>query len=320
MKLDKTLKIVMAGALASMIGSQAMAADYPSKPVTLVCWSSAGSSLDRLMRQLGKQLPDQLKVDFPVENRTGGSGAVAMAYTKSQPADAYTVLSTTASMTFTMAKGKVPFTPDDFVVLRALQAEPSSIAVRGDSDIKTLKDFVERLKKDPKSLSVGGYASAGFHQFVYYQLQKEASFKGSWVPFDGGNKAALALLGGHIDAAVMTPSSAKTQIAEGKIRLLGVSSDERSEYFPDVPTFKEQGYDVVESIWRGIMVQAGTPQERIDTILAAVDKVQATDEWKKFMTSNMQSTLKRSQEQMQKQVRDEVKSRRAFLEENGFLK
>jgi tripartite-type tricarboxylate transporter receptor subunit TctC len=218
-----------------------------------------------------------------------------------------------------MAKGKVPFTPDDFIVLRALQAEPSSIAVLADSDIKTLDDFVERLKKDPESISVGGYASAGFHQFVYYQLQQAAGFSGSWVPFDGGNKAALALLGGHIDVAVMTPSSAKTQIQEGQIRLLGVSTDERSEYFPDVPTFKEQGYDVVESIWRGIMVQTGTPQDRIETLIAALDKIQATDEWKQFMTSNMQSSLSMTQEEMQNQVRSEVDSRRKFLKDNGYL-
>lgn len=320
MKLDKPMKILMAGALASLLGSQAMAADYPTKPVTLVCWSAAGSPLDALMRQLGKQLPEQLKVDFPVENRTGGSGAVAMAYVKSQPADGYTVLSTTASMTFALAKGNIPFKAEDFVVLRGLQAEASAIAVRADSPLKTMKDFVEKMKKDPKSLSVGGYASAGFHQFVYYQLQSVAGFKGSWVPFDGGNKAALALLGGHIDAVVMTPSSAKTQIAEGQIRLLGISTEGRDEFFPDTPTFKEQGYDVVESIWRGIMVSAGTPQDRIDAILKALDKIQATDEWKDFMKANMQSTLKLSQAQMQKQVVAEVESRRNFLKENGFLK
>ncbi len=70
----------------------------------------------------------------------------------------------------------------------------------------------------------------------------------------------IALLGGHIDVAIMTPSSALSQLQSGDIRLLGMSSARRNEYFPQVPTFKEQGYDVVESIWRSVMVKAGTPQ------------------------------------------------------------
>ena len=79
--------------------------------------------------------------------------------------------------------------------------------------------------------------------------------------------AALSLLGGHIDVAIMTPSSALAQIKNGDIRLLGISSAERNEYFPNVPTFKEQGYDVVASIWRSVMVKAGTPKDIIDTLM-----------------------------------------------------
>lgn len=319
MKFGNLCKLAAAGALAMAAVTQGVAQEYPSEPVKFVVWSSPGSPLDTMMRQLGKQLGDVLDAEVPVENRKGGSGAVAMAYVKSQPADGYTVLSTTSSMTFTMAKGKVPFTPDDFVVLRALQSEPSSVAVRADSEFQDLSDFIEKMKEDPEAVSVGGYASAGFHQFVFYQLQKAADFTGSWVPFDGGNEAALSLLGGHIDVAVMTPSSAKAQIDNGEIRLLGISSEERSEYFPQVPTFKEQGVDLVESIWRGVMVSDGTPEDRIATLVAAVDEVQASDEWKEFMKNNMQSRLNRTQDEMQQQVRSEVGSRRTFLKDNGYL-
>lgn len=311
--------VAISAAVAMTLAQPAAAQDYPSEEIDFVVWSSPGSSLDTMMRQLAKQLSEELGVDVPVENRTGGSGAVAMSYVMSQPADAYTVLSTTSSMTFTMAKGQVPYTTDDFNVLRAMQSEPSSIAVRADSDMKTLDDFVERMKDDPGSVSVGGYASGGFHQFVYYQLQQAADFSGSWVPYDGGNKAALALLGGHIDVAVMTPSSATSQINNGELRLLGISSDERSEYFPDVPTFKEQGYDVSESIWRGIMVKTGSPDDRVAALLEAVDKVKETDEWKAFMEKNLQSSLSRNSDEMQAQAEREVEARRTFLKDNGYL-
>src|SRR6202043_2530771 len=97
-------------------------------------------------------------------------------------------------------------------------------------------------------------------------LQQVGHFNSIWVPFGGGQDAAVALLGGHIDVAIMTPSSALAEVRNGDIRLLGISSEGRDEYFPDVPTFREQGYEVVASIWRGVMLKAGTPQPVIDPL------------------------------------------------------
>jgi tripartite-type tricarboxylate transporter receptor subunit TctC len=295
-------------------------AAYPDRPITFVCWSSAGSPMDTMIRKLASLVEKDLGQPIAVENRKGGSGAVAMSYVMSQPADGYTVVSTSSSMTFTMAKGKIPFTPDDFIVLRATQAEPSSLAVRKDSPLKTMKDFVDTLKAKPNSLKVGGYASAGFHQFVFYQIVKATGVKAAWIPFDGGNKAALAVLGGHLDVAVMTPSSALSQVKSGELRLLGVSTEARDPYLPDVPTMKEQGYDVVASIWRGVMVKKGTPKPVIDTLIAAIKKAEASKAWKDFQVQRQQTSVNLSVDQLAAQVRKELTDRREFLEQGGFLK
>lgn len=306
--------------VASLPGS-VFAADYPTKAVRFVCWSSAGSPLDTMMRQLAKQMSAMLGQSVAVENRPGGSGAVAMSFVMSQPADGYTVLSTTSSMPFTMATGRVPFKPDDFIVLPALESEPSSVAVLAGSQFKSLKQFVDYLHAHPNGLKVGGYSSAGFHHFVLYELQQKGDFQAAWIPFNGGNKAALALLGGNLDVAVMTPSSAVAQLQSGKIRLLAVSSAARDEYFPDVPTFKEQGYDMVAAIWRGIMVKKDTPRAVTDKLLSTMKKIEATAEWKKFMKVNLQVPYTiDSVDAMQTEVRDEVKSRREFLKKNGYIK
>jgi tripartite-type tricarboxylate transporter receptor subunit TctC len=293
---------------------------YPSTTVRLICWSSAGAPLDVMMRQVGKQLSEILGQTFIVENRPGGEGAVAMAYVKNKPADGYTILSTTSSMSFAMATSDIAFGPDDFTVLPALQAEPSAVAVRADSKFKTMKDFMDFIREHPDQISVGGFSSAGFHQFVFYRLQQEGHFKSIWVPFPGGQDAALALLGGHIDVAIMTPSSALAQVQSGAIRLLGISSAERNEYFPDVPTFKEQGYDVVASIWRGVMLKAGTPQPILDTLGSAIDKMKKSEEWQKFSRLNMQSSVDVSLDGMQKQVRQEIRDDSEFLRATGLRK
>ena len=313
-------RIIIAIAVAVLTASAAVGASFPSATVRLLCWSSAGAPLDVMMRQVGKQLGDILNQTFIVENRPGGEGAIAMATLLNKPADGYTILSTTSSMSFAMATKDNQHTPDEFIVLPALQSEPSAIAVKGDSRFKTMKQLIEFIRSQPDKISVGGFSSAGFHQYVFYRLQQEAGFKSIWVPFKGGQDAALALLGGHIDVAIMTPSSALSQIKNGDIRLLGISSGERNEYFPDVPTFKEQGYNVEASIWRGIMVKAGTPQPIIDTLTSALDKMKSTKEWQEFSRINMQSAVNVSLDAMQKQVRDEVAADRAFLEANGFRK
>ena len=118
----------------------------------------------------------------------------------------------------------------------------------------------------------------------------------------------------------MTPSSGLAQIKNGDLRLLGISSAERDEYFPDVPTFKEQGYNVVTSIWRGVMVKAGTPQRIIIRLNAALDTMKKTDEWQKFSRLNMQSSVDVSLEGMQKQVRQEVRDDGEFLKATGLRK
>jgi tripartite-type tricarboxylate transporter receptor subunit TctC len=311
---------ILAAITIAVFAASAAAAPYPSHTVRLLCWSSAGSPLDVMMRELGKQLGDTLGGTFVVENRPGGEGAVAMAAVTNQPADGHTILSTTSSMSFAMAKGDIQYKPDDFVVLPALQAESSAVAVRKDSQFKTMKQFMDFIRAQPDKISVGGFSSAGFHQYVFYRLQQVGHFKSIWVPFRGGQDAALALMGGHIDVAIMTPSSALAQVKNGDIRLLGISSEKRDEYFPNVPTFREQGYDVVASIWRGVMVKKGTPQPVIDTLLSALGKMKQTEEWRRFSRQNMQNSVDISLADMQKKVREEVAEDREFLTSIGAEK
>jgi len=288
-------------------------AAYPDKPIKFNTGDPPGAPLDLMMRTLAKYLSEELNQPITVENRVGGTGAISMTAALNLPADGYTVISATSSTSFLIAEGKTSFSQNDFIFFGGLQVEPSAIAVRKDSPYRTLADLIDALKKSPDKVSVGGYATAGFHQFVYYRLQEIAGFKGIWIPFNGGNQGVLALLGGHLDATIMTPSSALTQIKSGDIRLLAISTEQRSEYFPNVPTFKEQGLDLVENIWRGVMVKRDTPPAIVAKLAQALKSVEAKPDWKKFMVENGQSAMNLSVEKMQVFVADEIQSRRKFL-------
>jgi len=319
MEFKNTLKwLAAAGAAVGLLAGLPAQAAYPEKPVKFICWSAAGSPMDIMVRKLASMMSAELGQPVPVENRPGGSGAVAMSFVNAQPADGYTIMNTSSSMTFTMAQGKIPFTPDDFTILRVPQAEPSSLAVRKDSPFQTLPEFVEYLKKNPNGLRIGGYGSFGFNLWAFHLLQEKAGIEAAWIPFDGGNQAALALLGGHIDATSMTPSSALAQIQSGELRLLGVTLPTRSKFLPDVPTMKEQGYDVSASIWRGVMVKKGTPQEAIDVLNEAMDKIMASKEWSDFQDQRQQLTLDWSMDEIAKVVADDLEKQREFLVKGGF--
>ncbi|MEW6622424.1 MAG: tripartite tricarboxylate transporter substrate binding protein [Bacillota bacterium] len=297
-------------------GKQALV--FPESTITFVCWSSAGSPLDTFMRQLAQAAEKELGQSIVVDNRTGGSGAVAMSYVNSLPADGYTVLSTTGSMTFSMATNVVPFSADDFTYLTTAQAEPSSIAVLKDSPLETLEDFVNYLKANPNGVSIGGFAAGGFHNFVMHKFKKAAGFEATWIPFEGGADAVTALLGGHIDVAFITPSSALSQIQDGNIRLLAISTPERSVNFPDVPTFKEKGYDVVEMLWRGVMAKKGIPEDVQEVLIDAFLKAFESPEFKKYMQDFYQEEFVVSGEEMRALINREVEERTSFARELGL--
>lgn len=296
----------------------ATAAEFPEKPVTLVVWAGAGGALDTYGRKLAELLEKEAGWSVKVDNRPGGSGAVGVSQIMTQRADGYNILVFTGTLTFGIAQGLIPFELKDFRMLRAMQSEPSSLAVLADSQFKTTADFVKYMKDNPNGLKVGGHAPGGFHQYMLYQLMKSGGFESGWIPHDASGKVTLALLGKHIDAAMMTPSTGLAQVKNGEIRLLGVSTDKRSEFLPDTPTFKEQGFDIEGAVWRGIAVKAGTPDDVVQSIQAAVDKVTVSADWKKFQQDQLQDSPDWKEEDFTKHAETDLANQLEFLKANGY--
>lgn len=316
----RRLLTTMAAAPIVLTATRGLAAGYPDKSVNLVVWSGAGGALDTYGRELAQLLTTEAGWSVDVQNRPGGSGAVGVSTVMAQPADGYNILVLTGTLTFGIARGLIPFKLDSLRLLRAMQAEPSSLAVRKDSPLKTVKDFADYMKAHPNGLRVGGQSPAGFHQYILYQLASLGGFKSGWIPFDASGKVPLALLGNHLDVAVMTPSSGLDQVESGELRLLGVTTDKRSDYFPNVPTFKEQGYDIVDAVWRGIAVRGGTPDQIVTTIQAAVDKVEASQKWLTFQKQQKQENINLSEAAFTKLAEHQLTGQTAFLKSIGLIK
>lgn len=293
--------------------------NWPSKPIRINIHGGPGT-LDTMTRQFAKQLKEELGVNVIAENRPGGGQSISQTATQSRPADGYTIQTMTGSTSFGMAQGIIPYSYDDWTMLASVQQEPASFAVLADSPIKSIDDFVEIMKEDPKSLIVGGYSSAGFMTYVYYQLQQIAGFEGTWIPIDTTDQVTANLLGGHIDVAVMSPSSALSSIENGDIRLLAISSGERSKIYPDTPTLKEEGYEVVDTIWRGFSLKKGTPKEIVDKLFAATQNIVASEEWQDFQALRKQDDDPVTPEEMDERLKAEVEGRTGFLKHLGLIK
>lgn len=293
---------------------------FPQKTVTLVVWSGAGGALDTYGRKLAELLEREVGWSVKVDNRPGGSGSVGVSRIMNQPADGYQILVLTSTLTFGIAQGLIPFKIDDLRLLRAMQSEPSSLAVLADSKLKTVADFVDYMKANPNGLKVGGHAPGGFHQFMLYQLMQAGKFEAGWIPHDASGKVTLGLLGRHIDVAMMTPSTGLAQVQSGEFRLLGISTETRSEFLPNVPTFREQGYKFDGSLWRGIAVRKGTPDNVVDAIQGAIDKVTASADWKKFQVDQYQDSPNWGEKDFTRHANEELTDQAAFLKAAGFLK
>jgi tripartite-type tricarboxylate transporter receptor subunit TctC len=161
----------------------------------------------------------------------------------------------------------VGYKTEQLVTVALFQRTPIGLAVPAESPYKTLKEFVEAAKKEPDKLSVGGSSHFSGPHFAALRFEKLAGIKLSYVPFTGSAPQVTALLGAHTTAG-MTFSDDIVRFKD-KLRVLAMASEERLPFLPDVPTFKELGYDLVESVDRGVIVPPKTPKEAVAKLEAA---------------------------------------------------
>jgi putative tricarboxylic transport membrane protein len=285
-------RVIAATALALLAAPPTATADpYPARTVRLLCWTSAGAPLDVMMRQLGKQLGELFGRTFVVDNRPGGAGVVAMAALANQPADGYNILSTTSSMSFTMATGRVPFEPANFTVLPAIEAEPSAVAVRADSRFKTLKEVMEQ----------------------------EGKFKSVWVPFKGGQEAGTGATRRphrrrHHDTELGAGADPKRRYPIARHQL-----GAPHRVLPRRADLQGTGLRRGGGHLAGRHVKAETPRTVVDALVSAIETVKQTQEWKDVARTNLQSPVSISLDEMQRRVADEVSTYRDFLKSSGLL-
>jgi len=275
-KLFKTA-LITAGLLMSM---GTMAADYPSKNIRLIVPFGAGGGTDAVGRTLANSAKDILGTSISVMNRTGGAGAVGMSFGANQRADGYTLTVVTREIASLPQMGLMQNTADDFKLIRMVNLDPAVILVPADSPFNTVNDLIAEAKAKPGKVK---FASTAAPNFYLMTLEKSQGIKLNAVPYNGSSEAIPSVLGHHTAVTMVTPGEAIAQLRSGQLKALGVMSEERISYIPDVPTLKEQGVDAVTGTWRGIGAPKKTPDAIIEKLGNAFDQAMASPEFKEFM-------------------------------------
>ncbi len=263
--------------------------DYPTKPITIIVWSEPGSGTDVMARQAAPFMEEELGQPVEVENITGSATAAAQQRILSAPEDGHTIgVNTRSQMVALQTDLEDSFNLDQFEFIAEMQGDPYVLAVRTDSGLKDMDDFVEAVETNDR-FSVGGFGPISAHRLFMAQIAQQRGFKNpQYVPFEGGSDATTNLLGGQIDAALTNVAQVLPQVQSGDFRVLGVSTPERLEQLPDTPTFKELGFDEQLTVthWRGFYAKADTPPEVIEKLDQTFTKLSKDEKWKKHLKEN----------------------------------
>ena len=281
------MRIMLSLALA-VLSSAAAAQDYPAHPITMVVPFPPGGVADIVGRPLAAVMQKSLKQPVVVVNRTGAGGVVGMASVAKAQADGYTILMGLSSISIfpvsDRINGKTPqYELKDFAPIALVTADPTVLVVRADGPYKTVKDFVEAAKKNPGKIN---YSSSGVYGTLHVAMEifaNAAGIKLFHVPYQGGGPAVTALLAGQVEASAQGPAAVIGQVKGGKMRALASWGTERLKLLPDIPTFKELGYDAEFYIWSGVFVPAATPAPIVSRLRQAVNEAANSDEFKTAM-------------------------------------
>ena len=259
----------------------------PSRTIELIAPANPGGGWDMLCRTVQKALTDEKLVEknVIVVNKPGGGGATGWNYLKGKKGQGEYLAATSTLLMLNNLLGKSELTHHDFTPLAALQTEWISVAVEQDSPWKTVKDLFEAIKANPSAVPIGVGPTLGNNDhLMFLELAQEfgvdpASIKFIVYPGAGG-EIVPALLGGHVKATSIGLAEVLEQHKAGKMKVIGVSSDQKLDFLPDVTPFKEQGVDLVFPHWRGFVGAPDLTPEQVKYWDDVFSKMVQTETWK----------------------------------------
>jgi tripartite-type tricarboxylate transporter receptor subunit TctC len=266
--------------------TSAGAADYPKRPITLICPWGAGGGTDAVSRIIATLLKKELGVPVNVVNRAGGSGAVGHTAMATAKPDGYTIGMPTVEITMMHWMGLTEITYKDMTPIAMVNFDPAGINVLTTSSWKTYQELETHVRENQGKLTDSGTGQGGIWHLAMAGWLKAIGLPPTaikWIPSKGAAPALQDLMAGGIDMSTCSLPEAATLIDAGKVTPLAIMASEKDPKFPDVPTLKELGIDWSCGAWRGIAAPTGTPSEIVAVLEKAIETVVKSEDFIKFM-------------------------------------
>jgi tripartite-type tricarboxylate transporter receptor subunit TctC len=312
----------LAAALVIFAGSLAYAQDYPTRPVRLIVAFTAGGTADRTARLIAAKMESTLGQAVAVENKPGGNGAVAAQYVAQSEPDGYTLFFTTA--------GAIAISPafhsdlnydpiKDFAPVGEAAINSPVLVVNAGMKVNSARDLAELARKKPGMITIGITGRGAMSDLALQLFEADAGIQLQSVPYRGAAQAITDVLGGRLDGLVGDIPTVLGQVRAGKLKALATSSKNRSDIFPDAPTFVEQGFaGVIGDNWAGVLAPAGTPAPVIAKFNAAMVAALKAPDLREQLRDVGTTPAPSSPQQFDAYMREEIARWRAVIRDKGL--
>ena len=319
MRRDTFLKSLLGLAAAGVLPLPAWA----TANLKMMIPANPGGGWDTTGRALGKALQEAgVAASVSYDNKGGAAGAIGLAqFVNGSKGDANAMMSMGAVMLGGIITGKPPVSLSQATPLARITSEYNVFVLPADSKLKTMKDVVEQMKKDPGSVKWGGGSRGSTEHIAAAMIAREVGVdpsKINYVAFRGGGEATAAILGGNVTVGGSGYSEFAEYITTGKMRAIAVTSETRLKG-KDVPTLKEQGINVVIGNWRGIYGAAGITPEQRKALIEMIVKATKTKAWAESLEKNAWTPAVLTGVEFEKFVDDEFASLRAVMAKSGMI-
>lgn len=255
---------------------EAFSQPFPTKPLNIIVPFTPGGAVDTTIRIISEEAEKSLGQKILVINKPGAGAAEGQGFVARSKADGYTLLAMTSSVVTNTLTKKVDFTIDSFDPVILYNFDPEVMFVYSGSPYQNLEDLINQGKKEPVLHVTPGHSTS--HHVASLILEKKTGTKFKYVHTKGGTEQIPMVAGGHGVCFLGVWGEARSMVEQGKLRPLGVMSKERDPRFPNIPTFKEKGWDIEYGAWRGISGPKGMPQDVIQKLYPVFKKALETPE------------------------------------------
>lgn len=292
---------------------------YPSRPIVIIVHSKPGSGIDLMARKISDiiRIKKYSNVPFVIENRSGTQGLVAMQYVLDKEPDGYTMLAVTKSFLSTLMVNKSRVEIEDFKFVSAMLFDPEAIITNIDSSIKNIKDLIREAEEmDGKQVWIGP-GTGGRDHIMAIKTWEKLGIRATWIDYKSGPQSVLALMRNEASVYVGNPIDIR---GKKDLKVISIAAPSRLQILPEIKTFREQGYELNEYMWRGFAFPESVDPERIKYMNSVLFKVGKDPEWLQYCKEVFALPLYMETDKISELVNNEMDETRAYLNKANLLK